>query len=57
MRRSAFSNARCPAFTASRPHSAHIFPRHAHDQFGIGIIRAGAQTSMSGRGMVEAGPG
>jgi len=37
--------------------SAHSFPRHTHDQFGIGVIRAGAQKSMSGRGMVEAGPG
>jgi AraC-like DNA-binding protein len=37
--------------------SAHSFPRHTHDQFGIGLIAAGAQKSMSGRGMVEAGSG
>jgi AraC-like DNA-binding protein len=37
--------------------SARSFPRHSHDQFGIGVIRAGAQRSTSGRGMVEAGPG
>lgn len=37
--------------------STHSFPRHTHDQFGIGLIRSGAQKSMSGRGMVEAGPG
>jgi AraC-like DNA-binding protein len=37
--------------------SSHSFPRHTHDQFGIGLIRAGAQKSMSGRGMVEAGAG
>ena len=37
--------------------STHSFPRHTHDQFGIGLIRSGAQRSMSGRGMVEAGPG
>jgi AraC-like DNA-binding protein len=37
--------------------STHSYPRHTHDQFGIGLIRSGAQKSMSGRGMVEAGPG
>ena len=37
--------------------STHSIPRHTHDQFGIGLIRSGAQRSMSGRGMVEAGPG
>jgi AraC-like DNA-binding protein len=35
----------------------HIFPRHTHDEFGIGIILRGAQRSSSGRGMVEAGAG
>ncbi|WP_368904433.1 AraC family transcriptional regulator [Taklimakanibacter lacteus] len=35
----------------------HVFPRHTHDQFGIGVIHQGAQKSLSGRGMVEAGPG
>lgn len=38
-------------------HSRHTFPRHTHDQFGIGVIERGAQKSLSGRGMVEAGPG
>lgn len=33
------------------------FARHTHDQFGIGVIFAGAQTSASGRGQVEAGAG
>jgi AraC-like DNA-binding protein len=37
--------------------SRHAFPRHTHDQFGIGVIERGAQKSLSGRGMVEAGPG
>ena len=46
-----------PGVHGVEAHSAHSFPRHTHDQFGIGIIRAGAQMSMSGRGMVEAGPG
>jgi AraC-like DNA-binding protein len=35
----------------------HSFPRHMHEQFGIGVIHRGAQKSLSGRGMVEAGPG
>jgi AraC-like DNA-binding protein len=32
----------------------HVFPRHTHEQFGIGVIHRGAQKSYSGRGMVEA---
>lgn len=35
----------------------HTFPRHTHAQYGIGVIYKGAQRSLSGRGMVEAGPG
>ncbi|WP_353643611.1 AraC family transcriptional regulator [Mesorhizobium sp. WSM2239] len=35
----------------------HAFPRHTHEQFGIGVIHRGAQKSLSGRGMVEAGAG
>jgi AraC-like DNA-binding protein len=46
-----------PGVHGVEAHSAHSFPRHTHDQFGIGIIRSGAQKSLSGRGMVEAGPG
>lgn len=46
-----------PGVHAIEACSTHSFPRHTHDQFGIGLIRAGAQRSMSGRGMVEAGPG
>ncbi|NZA25670.1 AraC family transcriptional regulator [Luteimonas sp. SJ-92] len=37
--------------------SAHAFSRHTHDQFGVGVIEQGAQTSRSGRGQVEAGRG
>lgn len=37
--------------------SARAFGRHVHEQFGIGLIERGAQTSASGRGTVEAGPG
>jgi AraC-like DNA-binding protein len=35
----------------------HVFPRHTHDQFGIGVIHQGAHRSLSGRGIVEAGTG
>ncbi|EIF8416296.1 AraC family ligand binding domain-containing protein [Salmonella enterica] len=31
----------------------HSFPRHAHDQFGIGIMTMGAQRSWSSLGKVE----
>src|SRR5690242_15650602 len=42
------------AMTASTERS---FPRHTHDQYGIGIVDAGGHASWSGRGHVEAGPG
>ena len=35
----------------------HSFARHTHEQFGIGLMSAGAQSSLSGRGMVEAEAG
>ena len=37
--------------------SDHVYPRHAHDQFGIGVITFGGHRSWSGVGAVEAGPG
>jgi AraC-like DNA-binding protein/quercetin dioxygenase-like cupin family protein len=33
------------------------FPRHSHDEFGIGVVTEGAQRSWSGSGQVEAYPG
>ncbi len=42
------------AMTAATERS---FPRHTHDQYGIGVIDAGGHASWSGRGNVEAGPG
>lgn len=42
---------------AVRAETGHSFPKHTHDQFGIGIIEAGAQASLSGRGMVRAEAG
>jgi AraC-like DNA-binding protein len=37
--------------------SNHSFPRHSHDQYGIGIVLSGAQRSWSGVGQVESFPG
>src|ERR1700719_3019292 len=37
--------------------SNHYFPRHSHDQFGIGVIAFGAQRSWSGVGPVQAATG
>jgi AraC-like DNA-binding protein len=37
--------------------SDRTFPRHSHDEFGIGVLIDGAQDSWSGRGMVEAEAG
>lgn len=43
--------------TAVEARTDHVFARHMHEQFGIGIIETGAQKSLSGRGTVEAGAG
>jgi AraC-like DNA-binding protein len=37
--------------------TARAFPKHTHDQYGIGVIDSGGHASWSGRGQVEAGPG
>lgn len=37
--------------------SARSFARHAHDQYGIGVIDAGGHVSLSDAGVVEAVPG
>ncbi|MDN6857463.1 AraC family transcriptional regulator [Pseudomonas sp. CAN2814] len=36
--------------------SARSFPRHAHDEYGIGVMLEGGHRSWSGRGQVEARP-
>jgi AraC-like DNA-binding protein len=46
-----------PGVEAIEAASDHVFPRHTHEQFGIGVILSGAQRSLSGRGMVDAMPG
>ena len=37
--------------------SNHSFPRHTHDEYGIGVVMSGAQRSWSGVGQVESLPG
>lgn len=46
-----------PGVEAVEAETDHVFPKHTHEQFGIGVIRWGAQASLSGRGVVNAGPG
>jgi AraC-like DNA-binding protein len=43
-----------PGIEATQAASGFAFGRHTHDQFGIGVLRQGAQRSASGRGPVEA---
>ena len=42
---------------AVKAETGHSFPKHTHEQFGIGIIDVGAQASLSGRGLVRAEAG
>lgn len=46
-----------PGITAVAADSARRFARHTHDEFGIGVIDRGAQTSLSGRGRVQSQAG
>ena len=59
MQKRQFRILRCiaPGIEAVEAETRHVFPRHTHEQFGIGVIHHGAQKSLSGRGMVEAGAG
>jgi len=43
--------------TAMELTSNHSFPRHTHDEYGIGVMLSGAQRSWSGVGQVEASQG
>jgi len=54
-----FRARRClaPGVIAVEARSDRAFPRHSHDQFGIGLITGGAQTSLSGRGTVQSDRG
>jgi AraC-like DNA-binding protein len=46
-----------PGIEAMTLVSNHQFPRHSHEQFGIGVIAFGAQRSWSGIGSVSAAAG
>jgi AraC-like DNA-binding protein len=46
-----------PGVEAFTFESDRSFPRHAHDQYGVGIVLSGAQRSWSGVGGVEAAAG
>src|SRR3954464_6320917 len=46
-----------PGIHAVLARTAHVFPRHTHDDFGVGVITSGAQSWHSGRAQVEAGAG
>jgi AraC-like DNA-binding protein len=46
-----------PGIEAMTLFSNHAFPRHSHDQFGIGIMTSGAQRSWSVIGQVESEAG
>src|SRR5882672_12275755 len=37
--------------------SNHSFPRHTHDEYGIGVVLSGVHRSWSGVGQVESLPG
>lgn len=43
-----------PGARAVEARTRRTFPRHAHDEFGVGVVDRGAQVSHSGRGQVEA---
>lgn len=46
-----------PGIVVVEAQSRRSFGRHAHDQYGVGLITHGAQRSASGRGPVETGAG
>lgn len=43
-------------FDAMSAITSRSYPRHTHDQYGIGVIDRGGHASLSGRGQVEADP-
>ncbi|WP_321872663.1 AraC family transcriptional regulator [Burkholderia ubonensis] len=47
----------CEGVEAISLDSDRAFPRHAHDEFGVGVIVSGAHRSWSGRGQVDAQAG
>jgi AraC-like DNA-binding protein len=47
-------HAALPGVEAVEARSDHVFARHSHAQYGVGVMLAGGQRSSSGRGQVEA---
>src|SRR5882757_10988298 len=45
---------RVPGVEARTVRSNHHFPRHSHDQFGIGVVASGGHRSWSSIGWVDA---
>jgi AraC-like DNA-binding protein len=52
-----FHETRLAGVDAMSANSARSFPRHTHDQFGMGVVDSGGHASLSDRRQVEAGPG
>jgi AraC-like DNA-binding protein len=46
-----------PGVEAMEATTARSYPRHTHDQFGLGLVMHGRHASWSGAGHVEGGPG
>jgi AraC-like DNA-binding protein len=52
-----FHDTRLAGIDAMSATSARTFPRHTHDQYGMGVVDSGGHASLSDRRQVEAGPG
>jgi AraC-like DNA-binding protein len=46
-----------PGIDAMSATTSRTYPRHTHDQYGIGVMVQGGHASLSGRGPVQAGQG
>lgn len=52
-----FYKTRFAGVDAMSANSVRTFPRHTHDQYGMGVVDFGGHASLSDRRQVEAGPG
>lgn len=52
-----YFEAACMGIEAMSATTSRTYPRHTHDQYGVGVIDDGGHASYSGRGEVEAGAG
>ena len=55
--RISFHRTAYPGIDAMTAVSDRSFPRHTHDQYGLGVVDTGGHASLSDRRQVEAGPG